>query len=210
MATCSGAFSGKRGTSWAGRSVRDLIRRRQSTTAASRGTSTRETSRRTGLRRTVRPGKRWEHIFVDAHQSRAFLADLRQRSKQPARSSVQDLMATQAKARPSDQELTAEYNARRSAIQALVAKLNELQSEGDEYAAVIDTLTAAKAKDADRKCFRMIHGVLVERTVKDVLPALETNFSGIREILQSLAAQYKKQEEDFQRWQKTYNIRVVN
>jgi hypothetical protein len=33
--------------------------------------------------------------------------------------------------------------------------------------------------EGDRKCFRMVGGVLVERTVKDVLPALQTNFDGV-------------------------------
>lgn len=37
---------------------------------------------------------------------------------------------------------------------------------------VIETL---KEVEKDRKCFRMIGGVLVERTVNEVLPALETN-----------------------------------
>lgn len=37
---------------------------------------------------------------------------------------------------------------------------------------VIDTL---KEVDETRKCFRMVGGVLVERTVKEVLPALENN-----------------------------------
>ena len=40
------------------------------------------------------------------------------------------------------------------------------------YSLVIDTL---KSTAPDRKCFRMVGGVLVERTVKDVLPALEYN-----------------------------------
>jgi len=40
------------------------------------------------------------------------------------------------------------------------------------YSIVVDTL---KTVDPDRKCFRMVGGVLVERTVKDVLPALEHN-----------------------------------
>lgn len=37
---------------------------------------------------------------------------------------------------------------------------------------VIDTL---KEVDETRKCYRMVGGVLVERTVKEVLPALENN-----------------------------------
>lgn len=37
---------------------------------------------------------------------------------------------------------------------------------------VIETL---KDVDPTRKCFRLVGGVLVERTVKEVLPALESN-----------------------------------
>lgn len=37
---------------------------------------------------------------------------------------------------------------------------------------VIDTLQDV---DPSRKCFRLIEGILVERTVKEVLPALEDN-----------------------------------
>jgi len=37
---------------------------------------------------------------------------------------------------------------------------------------VIETL---KEVDDDRRCFRLVGGVLVERTVKDVLPALVNN-----------------------------------
>ncbi len=36
-------------------------------------------------------------------------------------------------------------------------------------------MTALKKVDQDRRCFRMVGGVLVERTVKDVLPALQYN-----------------------------------
>jgi len=42
---------------------------------------------------------------------------------------------------------------------------------------VIQTL---KPLNSDRKCFRLIHGVLVERTIKDVLPAVENNLEGVR------------------------------
>ncbi len=36
-------------------------------------------------------------------------------------------------------------------------------------------MDALKKVDPDRKCFRMIGGVLVERSVKEVLPALKFN-----------------------------------
>ena len=36
-------------------------------------------------------------------------------------------------------------------------------------------MDALKKVDPERRCFRMVGGVLVERTVKDVLPALQYN-----------------------------------
>jgi len=44
------------------------------------------------------------------------------------------------------------------------------------YRLVVDTISPL---DGDRKCFRLVGGVLVERTVKEVLPALKTNQEGV-------------------------------
>jgi hypothetical protein len=46
---------------------------------------------------------------------------------------------------------------------------------------VIETL---KEVDKDRKCFRMVGGVLVERTVNEVLPALEQNKDQVEQNLE--------------------------
>jgi Prefoldin subunit len=53
---------------------------------------------------------------------------------------------------------------------------------------VIDTLKDVEAKQPDRKCFRLVGGVLVERTVKDVLPALEHNRENVSRVWVLLAA----------------------
>ena len=52
----------------------------------------------------------------------------------------------------------------------------------------------------DRKCFRMVNGVLVERTVFDVKPILETNFQGLKKLVEDLLKQYKKQEDEMEKW----------
>ena len=52
----------------------------------------------------------------------------------------------------------------------------------------------------NRKCFRMINGVLVERTVKDVIPALKTNSEGLKKVLDELLKQYKKQQDEMEKW----------
>ncbi|KAL9608189.1 MAG: hypothetical protein Q9167_006967 [Letrouitia subvulpina] len=62
---------------------------------------------------------------------------------------------------------------------------------------VLDTL---KPLPESRKCFRMINGVLVERTVKDVMPALTTNSEGLKKVLEELLKQYKKQQEEMEKW----------
>lgn len=63
----------------------------------------------------------------------------------------------------------------------------------------------------DRKCFRLINGVLVERTVNDVLPALQTNADGLKEVLESLVKQYRSKQEEMEKWKvgSTMSIRCV-
>ena len=46
----------------------------------------------------------------------------------------------------------------------------------------------------------MINGVLVERTVKDVTPALQTNSEGLKKVLDELVKQYKRQQEEMEKW----------
>ncbi len=62
---------------------------------------------------------------------------------------------------------------------------------------VLETL---EPLSSDRKCFRMINGVLVERTVKDVVPALKTNADGLRKVLDDLLKQYKTKQDEMEKW----------
>ena len=53
------------------------------------------------------------------------------------------------------------------------------------FSLVLNTLEEALAEEPGRKCFRLIGGVLVERTVQDVVPALQTNREGVS-IIQNM------------------------
>jgi Prefoldin subunit len=46
----------------------------------------------------------------------------------------------------------------------------------------------------------MINGVLVERTVADVVPALKTNSEGLKKVLDDLLKQYKTKQEEMEKW----------
>lgn len=62
---------------------------------------------------------------------------------------------------------------------------------------VLETL---EPLSGDRKCFRLINGVLVERTVKDVVPALKTNQEGLKQVLDDLVKQYKTKQDELDKW----------
>jgi len=96
-----------------------------------------------------------------------------------------------------------------SDLQNLARKIGELEQEADEHELVLTTLEEALAGEPDRKCFRLVGGVLVERTVKDVVPALQTNRDGIRKVMSNLTEQYKSKEEDFDTFKRDYGIRLV-
>ena len=59
----------------------------------------------------------------------------------------------------------------------------------------------------DRKCFRMINGVLVERTVQDVLPQLKTNADGLKKVLDDLLKQYTTKQEELEKWKVCWTSR---
>lgn len=65
------------------------------------------------------------------------------------------------------------------------------------FRAVLDTL---EPLSGDRKCFRMINGVLAERTVKDVVPALKTNLEGLEKVLTELTEQYNTKTTEMEKW----------
>lgn len=46
----------------------------------------------------------------------------------------------------------------------------------------------------------MINGVLVERTIKDVKPALQTNSDGLKKVLDDLVKQYKGLQDEMEKW----------
>lgn len=52
----------------------------------------------------------------------------------------------------------------------------------------------------DRKCFRMINGVLVEMTIKDVLPSLETNTDGLKKVEKDLKEQLIAKQKQLDDW----------
>ena len=72
----------------------------------------------------------------------------------------------------------------------LSVKINTLDLDKTEHELVINALTPLPA---DRKCFRMIGNVVVERTVGEVLPAVTKNRDQIKETLEADVAALQRE-----------------
>lgn len=46
----------------------------------------------------------------------------------------------------------------------------------------------------------MVNGVLVERTVEEVLPTLQTNSDGLQQVLEDMLKQYKSKQTELDSW----------
>lgn len=70
---------------------------------------------------------------------------------------------------------------------------------------VIETL---KTVNEDRKCYRMIGGVLCERTVKDVLPELENNKEQLTKVIEAITDQLTKKGSEINDYKEKHNIKI--
>ncbi|KAF4472754.1 prefoldin subunit 2 [Fusarium albosuccineum] len=101
------------------------------------------------------------------------------------------------------QDLQATYSNYKNTLQQIAQKIGDIEQEAEEHKLVLETL---EPLSGDRKCFRLINGVLVERTVQDVVPALKTNQEGLRKVLDDLVKQYKTKQDDLEKWKSGFNL----
>ncbi|XP_071959059.1 prefoldin subunit 2-like [Antedon mediterranea] len=113
--------------------------------------------------------------------------------------------AANSSSKKSNEQIVQEFNQLRQEQRALASKMNELETEANEHSLVIKTLGVV---DGERKCFRLVGGVLVERTVKDVLPALKHNKDGLTKLLETLKQQLELKGKDLQAYREKHNIRI--
>uniref|UniRef100_A0A673NLT8 Prefoldin subunit 2 n=1 Tax=Sinocyclocheilus rhinocerous TaxID=307959 RepID=A0A673NLT8_9TELE len=103
---------------------------------------------------------------------------------------------------PSAEQVVATFQRMRQEQRSMASKAAELEMEINEHRCL-------KEVDPTRKCFRLVGGVLVERTVKEVLPALENNKEQITKIVESLNSQMQAKGRELTEYRERYNIRLV-
>lgn len=80
-------------------------------------------------------------------------------------------------------QIMAKYRELTQEAQQLLSKVTELEMDRNEHKLVEETL---EPLDGDRRAFRLVGGVLVERTVAEVLPSVRSNRENLDKVIQSL------------------------
>lgn len=97
------------------------------------------------------------------------------------------------------------YASLRSELNQIYSKITELEMEVSEHSLVIN---AIQPLDPSRRCYRMIGGVLVERTIKEVLPAVQRNKEGLEEVVARLNEALEKKKKEISDLEAKYKIRI--
>ncbi|PON80060.1 Prefoldin subunit [Parasponia andersonii] len=97
------------------------------------------------------------------------------------------------------------YASLRSELNQIYSKITELEMEVSEHSLVIN---AIQPLEPSRRCYRMIGGVLVERTIKEVLPAVQRNKEGLEEVIARLNEALEKKKKEISDLEAKYKIRI--
>ncbi|EDV96963.1 probable prefoldin subunit 2 [Drosophila grimshawi] len=109
------------------------------------------------------------------------------------------------KAQISQEKIVAQFQQLRNEQRNLANSLNTLQMDLREHKTVIETLNSA---DPERKCFRLIGGVLCERTVKEVLPQLVENKDFIAKTITMVTEDLSKKGVEINSFKEEHNIKI--
>jgi prefoldin subunit 2 len=89
----------------------------------------------------------------------------------------------------------------------MAEKIGELEAQLNEHRVVID---AVKKVEPTRRCYRLVGGVLVERTAGEVLPALETNRDGIDQTIAEIQKTLVTKSKELAEFMEARGLRFVS
>jgi prefoldin subunit 2 len=102
------------------------------------------------------------------------------------------------------QKIVAGFQALRDEQTQLVQKTQDLEMDLKEHDLVLSTLSTIT--DKQRRCYRMIGGVLIEHTVGEVVPALQGNREQINNVIESFKQKTEEKAKDLAAYKQKYDI----
>lgn len=108
------------------------------------------------------------------------------------------------------QILQQEYNRYQELIQELETQSSTLASQLQEHIIVDRSLTAiAPEKRQGRKCFKMIGGVLVEKSIDEVIKILADEVKELTKQKETVDEELKNNRTTLEKWISSNKIKVV-
>eukprot|EP00979_Chaetoceros_neogracilis_P006665 scaffold1355_cov165-Chaetoceros_neogracile.AAC.18 len=105
-----------------------------------------------------------------------------------------------------ENQVIAKYKELQSTCQSFATKMSELEQELSEHRLVEETLIPL---DVKRRAFRLVGGVLVERTVGEVLPSVVTNRENLVKVVDNIRSTLQKKQKELVAWKLKYNIKTA-
>ena len=103
----------------------------------------------------------------------------------------------------SSQQIIASFNKLQTECNQLRSKVAELDNEMQEHLRVVKTL---EPLPASRRAFRLIGGVLVEKTVGEVLPDVKQQQEQLNQLILRLTDTITEKEKDLKKMQKEFDL----
>jgi len=102
------------------------------------------------------------------------------------------------------QKIVSGFQSLRDEQTQLVQKTQDLEMDLKEHDLVLSTLSTIT--DKQRRCYRMIGGVLIEHTVGEVVPALQTNREQINNVIESFKQKTEEKAKELTAYKQKYDI----
>ncbi|KXS10566.1 hypothetical protein M427DRAFT_61926 [Gonapodya prolifera JEL478] len=132
-----------------------------------------------------------------------FLSPKRYLQRPQYRSNL-SMSSSASSSKESPAEIAATFQKMSQEVEAIRSELLRMDTDREENQLVLDSITSLPS---ERRCFRLVSGVLMEKTVGEVVPMLKGVVENISKRSTELMEVYRKRESELYEYQQKYNIR---
>ncbi|KAK6460408.1 Prefoldin [Scheffersomyces coipomensis] len=117
---------------------------------------------------------------------------------------------TQQEKEQKSQVLQQQYNQFQENIAELETQISTVVSQIQEHIIVDKTLTSIKPEDREgRKCFKMIGGVLINKSVDEVIKILSDELKNLTQQKETIEKELNKNRSGLQDWLKNNHVKII-